>query len=263
MASKKQKVFEYNGKTSILEYSKVISGVPSSAVEGIDYINISKQSITTLGKMLMPSYTAKKPFDMPFGGCISIYSAWAYVVRSSYPENLLTKRKLDAQDYKNISLPDLKVDNFWSIIAYAYVMRIKADKGLYEAIAALPKDIMFTSFDGHAKKDLFGSKVTTTLVNAKMGYVVAIMRHIKTLIDENKFKGKHIKLFIDNTKHQKDKSIWSGSSVNVVEDTEETNTPIDVVAAVLNEVTTEQHKLCYEDSYVLEIPNAVQTNFGG
>jgi hypothetical protein len=203
---------------SVLAHDNSIPTIKDNMVEGIDFINISIYSTTPIGQMLAPGYPLKKGIQMPFGKCGTVRSAMEYIIRDVYPKELLAKSRLSRAELTMLGKPTRRCTNYWSIVAYAIIARIKNDDELIALLTSLPSKTIFTSFNGEESVDFFGTVLVMPKVNIRMRNYLAIIRFVKEMLDNGSFNDSSIQNFIMASRHNQNVGIWDGTMIKVKEE---------------------------------------------
>jgi hypothetical protein len=193
---------------------KSTSGVPTimaEDIDGVDYINVSKHGTTEIGQKLAPGYPLEVKVRTPFGVIGTIRNFQDYVTKTGYPQKLLGKSKL----YKNeadliYKLKPVDVPNYWALVAMVLCERVKMSKQLKSLIRKLGKNVVFTSFNEIKHIDLWNASIATSVSNTRMGIYLSIIRHIKIMLDENRFNDENIRTFVEACKNNPDVDLYEG-----------------------------------------------------
>jgi len=192
--------------TSILmDKQEVVNILPDKMKEGIDYINIVKDSEYELGSKLSLGYPVG--FKTVFGTIGTLRSGMDFISTPNYPVSLLSKKKLTKHDINTIPSKRITVPNYWSVVAYMVCSRVKADSDLLQLLK--DNTLVLTSVNVKKTEDLgmFGS---TYIPNYKMGRYLSIVRHISDMLKEDRFTDDDIKQFISDCRDDKDKDVFDG-----------------------------------------------------
>lgn len=192
------------------------SALPSYAgdkKEGVDYINISHNSESVLGKRLAPSYNLTFPTFI--GDCASITNFMNAIKYESYPLSLLNKWKVTEEQFSFKTAKQLDVPNYWSLVAYALCQKVKADEELQKMMKE--NELPYTCFTTTVNKTFFNKSVMITQPKTSLARYVAIIRHIQNMLKEDRFTDSHIEKFISDCKKFPEKDFLDGTCFTVVE----------------------------------------------
>ncbi len=195
----------------ILNNMNKVPTVSSLQKEGIDYINVSKHSETELGKKLAYGHPIKT--NTVFGKIGTIRSLMEFISTPNYPTELLSKQKLEPREIKRIPSKRISVPNYWAIVAYVICERIDQDDEVKELIKN--NKLTYTSFNKKRNDTLFDKEVVIGMPNHKMGRYLSIIRHIDTMLKEDKFTKENIKEFITACKDKPEQDIFEGTAVSI------------------------------------------------
>lgn len=193
-------------------YDKVQNN--SDLVDGVDYINITVQGETELGKMLFLTYP--HTFNTILGRCASVKHFITAITKPNFPLNLLSKPKFTKAEKAKVfgnKTGVMNVPNYWALVAYAYTARVKADKKLQELLIANTLD--FVSFKVYRDKMIFGKSVNLMVPDTSMVRYIGIIKYIETMLKEGKFNNENIEKFINDCKYHPELEILDGTALNV------------------------------------------------
>jgi hypothetical protein len=195
-----------NKSTSILNEMNGVPTVLANAVEGKDYINVSKHSKSELGKML--AYGHPVEINTVFGKVGTIRSAMDFITMPGYPVEFLSKKKLRQPEVAEINkLTKRTLPNYWAIVAYIVVERIKQDEKLQQLM--IENEAQYTSFNMSKPQNfLGGAKLSMSVKNHKMSRYLSIIRHVEKMLKENTFTDENIQKFIEAAKDKPAKDIF-------------------------------------------------------
>jgi len=180
-------------------------------VEEINYINVSSQTASKIGRRL--AYTATFNPVMTLIGKIScLRTAMDYILIPDYPKKFISKNKLSPKDIAKIPKgKKASVINYWSIVIHLAYSRIIGDKTLLKDLLELDRDIKFTSFN-ISKFSSCGLESTVTDYNTSATSYVSIINDVYNIIRNND-KSKWDDLILDlikESKVDKNKSMFDG-----------------------------------------------------
>lgn len=192
-----------NGEASVLK------PVTSIQKDGVDYINIFRDSDSELGRRLAPGYVMK--FTTFLGITLTMKSFMSAISIKGYPLELLNIASSKAHAKKLNELKKLEkvnVPNYWALVAYALCEKVRADKKLQELMRN--NKAPYTAYNVTKTSTLLGKSIVTSLPNNSMGKYVAICTYITKMLQDNKFEDKDIQEFIEQCKEAPDKDILDG-----------------------------------------------------
>lgn len=194
-------------------------GVPvvmGDQVDGVDYINVSKHGTTELGQKLAPGYPLEVRVKTPFGVIGTIRNFQDYITKTGYPHKLLSKPKLFHNEADLIyKLEPVDVPNYWALVAMVICERVKMSKTLKSLLRKLGKNVVFTSFNEIAHRDMWNKSIETSVSNSRMGVYLSIIRNIKIMIDENRFNDDNIRDFVMACMKDTSVDLYAGVACNV------------------------------------------------
>lgn len=237
-----------NKTPSILNNNCSVEAAKHNEEEGVDYINVSKNSITDLGKQLSQGF----PFEVKtvFGVAGSIRSALEYVSVPGYPQDILKLKYLNPKQIKSIPKnAKIKVPNFGAIMAYVLCMRIKDDKQLKSMLRK--NKLRFTAIETQPPKELFGVMVEVSSVNQKLGRYLSAIRYIEQLIKENRFNMETITEFVEACKDHPEQDLFEGTAAPIKTTRKEVAMPREDTAANFDEVTENQSGVLSESGEII------------
>lgn len=202
--------------SSVLEfYNAVQNGMNKDEMkDGVNFINITSQGETELGKMLFITYS--HPFNTFLGRCANIKNFMTAITRSNFPLNFLTKTRFTKEEKAKIFADKsrvINVPNYWALVAYAFIERVKADKKLQEMLVNNTLD--YVSFRVSKDKVLFNKIVNITYPDESLVRYIAIVKHVEALLKEGKFNKDNIDKFINDCKYHPELNILDGIATNI------------------------------------------------
>lgn len=197
---------------SILYSNSLLRNLNFGEKEGDRLINISTKSNTLLGRLLSPHHTSNTRL---FCGKVAKLKNFMQAIKTpGYPIDLLAKSIPTAEEFKSIPRQMVSLPNYWALVAYAVVERIKQDKALADMLKA--NTLEFTCLDAPKEKELHGAKLVYSSVSRKMGAYVSIIRNIELMIKEGTFDNKEvIDKFIQDCREDKTKTIFENIQLPV------------------------------------------------
>ena len=200
---------------SILYSNSLLRGLNFGEKEGTRLIDISVKSNNILGRLLSPRHTSNTRL---FCGKVGKISNFIQAIKTpGYPIELLPKSRLSEAEFKSIPKTMVSLPNFWALVAYAVVERVKQDKVLIDMLKA--NTLEFTSLEPPTEKELLGAKIVYSSVSKRMGAYVAIIRNIELMIKEGTFDNKDVvDKFIQDCREDKTKTIFENIQlpINIV-----------------------------------------------
>ena len=88
-----------------------------------NYINISKKSVSELGRRLSLGFNF--PFSTGLGDFKNMRSAMEYIFIPNYPERFLKKSYLTEEEINRIPKRSKEIPNYWAALAHLFICRIK------------------------------------------------------------------------------------------------------------------------------------------
>lgn len=186
--------------------------ITEDMVEGKDYINISVDSSTSLGKLLSPYHKYK--FKTVAGDVRSISKFMQYISTEGFPQNLAMKPRLNKSDVADITkLKTLNIPNYWAILCYCACERIKQDPTLQDLLKSnnLPLTMVVKEKIPSEVTDLTKASVCIRNVT-KYGYYLEIVRDIEKLLKDDNFNKDNITSLIESYK-KVDVDLFEGTSL--------------------------------------------------
>lgn len=200
---------------SILYSNSLLRNLNFGEKEGERLIDISTRSNSMLGRLLSPRHTSNTRL---FCGKVAKLKSFMQAIKTpGYPIELLSKSVLSESEAKSIPREVKSLPNFWALVAYAVVERIRQDKALIEMLKA--NTLEFTCLEAPKEKELHGAKIVYSSVSKRMGAYVAIIRNIELMIKEGTFDNKEVvDKFIQDCREDKTKTIFENIQlpVNIV-----------------------------------------------
>lgn len=182
--------------------------------EGEKIINISPKSTTELGRLLSPLTPS---FTRLFCGKVACIKTFMEAIRTpGFPTNFLGKAHLSSEEVLSIPKKKVILPNYWALVAYAVVERIRQDKKLMGLLKT--NTLTLTSLNKDKVTEFFGKKITCSVVHNKMAMYVAIVRHIELMIKSDEFMDKaKTDEFILKCRDDETKDIMEGMCLTVTE----------------------------------------------
>lgn len=201
---------------SILNSRKNLGDITNDDVEGVNHINISKYSTTSIGKMLAPGYPFK--FDSLIGTIGNIRNAMSYITIVNGPKWLLSKKKLTTTDIDIISKKKkVNLPNYWAIITYLIAARIMSDPALLSLIKNSNPDMIISTYNIY-KDNSLGTTSRRIEMNYSISRYVAAVRLIFELIRNDNFNNESIIKLIQESKENKDVPLFEGAPFSITSD---------------------------------------------
>lgn len=200
---------------SVLYSNSLLRNMSFGEKEGERFINISTKSTVMLGRLLSPFHTSNTRL---FCGKVAKIRGFMQAIKTpNYPVNLLSVSVISQEQAKSIPREVVVLPNYWALVAYAVVERVKQDKELIKMLKE--NTLEFTCLDAPKEKELHGAKFVYSTVSKKMGVYVSIIRHIELMIKEGTFDNKEvIDKFIKDCREDKTKTIFENIQlpINIV-----------------------------------------------
>lgn len=156
--------------------------------EGERFINISPKSTSKLGKMLAPTTPS---YTKLFCGKVACIKRFMEAIKTpNYPMEFLTKPHLNASERHKIPKEIIKLPNYWALVAYAVVERVRQDVKLSKLL--LENNLSFTILGKEETVEFLDKKILCARVNNAMGAYVGIIRNIELMLKEDTFKDKKV-----------------------------------------------------------------------
>lgn len=150
-----------------------ILNLPVTKEDGKDYIEIGRNAETRLGKYL--GYTYERRISLPYGVFSNVYKAISYLALVDFPDSLKLLH-MTPDDVKLVrSLKQRKLTNYWVIVLYILIHKVRGDKTLRNMICETELD--FHWYDGVKVTD--GVTVHSSLTS--MGNYTAVVRLVSNL----------------------------------------------------------------------------------
>ena len=185
--------------------------------EGERLINVSNRSEIELGRFLSPLHTSNT--RLYCGKVAKLKTFMEAICTPNFPLEYLSKTYISSEDMK--SLPKAKVDlpNYWAIVAYAVVERVRQDKKL---ISMLKENTLeLTALDKPKPVIILGKEYmdkTISGVCKKLVPYVSILRHIELMIKEEKFFNREaVDNFILSCRSNPDKDVFDNCQIPLTE----------------------------------------------
>ena len=177
------------------------------------FINISKQSDTTIGKKLSPGYGYV--FDTLIGKVGNIRTAMEYIVTVGYPKRLLSKKRLTRTDILSVeNRRKVELVNYWAIVVYLLAIRIQSDADLVAELKDTSDDTYLTSFTTFKNKSL-GTEAVVNEINVRLSKYVSAVRLLVNLIQKDNFNDNSIKDLITSVKANRELPLFHGVPFNI------------------------------------------------
>lgn len=208
---------------SILHASSKLSNLNRGEQEGERLINVSPKSKTELGKALSPLTPTSTKLFCGEVGCIKTFMQ--AIKNKNFPLEFLPKRRINYSELAKIPKSKSMVPNYWALVAYAVVERIKQDKKTAEMLKM--NTLELTCLGEPRDAEFFGSIIKISNVNIKMALYISILRNIEIMLKEDRFyKKEEIDKFIIACKDDPDADILEGICLPIerVEKTDKENT---------------------------------------
>lgn len=172
--------------SSILKNNSKLSLLNKGEKEGERLINVSPKSHTLLGKMLSPITTSN---TILFCGRVGSIKTFMEAIKTpDFPTDYLTKPFLLSAEIEKIPRKKVRLPNYWALVAYAVVERVKQDKKLISLLKA--NTLELTALEKDKEVDLFGKKFVVPRAHEKLGFYIAIVRCIEKMIKDGTFDSK-------------------------------------------------------------------------
>ena len=185
--------------------------------EGDRLINVSNKSETELGRFLSPLHTSNTRL---YCGKVAKLKTFMEAIRTpNFPPEYLAKNYISKEDMNALPKERVDVPNYWAIVAYAVVERVKQDKKL---ITMLKENTLeLTALDRPKPVIILGKEYmdkTISSVCLKLVPYVSILRHIELMIKEEKFFNRHTTdQFILSCRSNPDKDVFENCQIPLTE----------------------------------------------
>ena len=193
-------------RIELLDSVKVLKLVNDPKQDGVEFINISRDAKTDLGKMLHPNFI--KPFNTIFGKTISVRMFLNAATLKDFDLSLIYKSRLTKEDIARIPDTIVTVTNYWSLLAYALCARISADKELQKLIKQ--NNLPYITLAKPVSNNFFGMSVTLNRIRTDSVRFIAILELIAIMLKEDRFTAAEIEQFCLDLRTDKTKSILDG-----------------------------------------------------
>ena len=180
--------------------------------EGRDYISLWSGSKSVLGRAL--SYTNPRRFNTFIGEVSGIRRFVVYLSTKDLPISFLLKGKYTKEDHELVrSKESLSLTNYWAVVAYALIERIRNDKKLQEMI--YENTLPFTAITWKKTPSILNNvpNMKVGVNNIRLANYLAIIRNIETLIKNDMFTSANMKELIKFHMVNKDVDIFDGSII--------------------------------------------------
>ena len=172
-------------------------------------INMVKYSDSRIGKML--SVGAPIELTTIFGKIGTIRNVMDLIVTPNYPTRLLGKKKLSRDEISSIPKTIVSVPNYWAIITYIVIERIKSNDMLMGHMRTT--EYSYTC-DNVKRGVMLGKEIETSLPNKRLVRYVAIVNIVAGMIYANNFNNTTIKQFVQDAKDE-DVPLFTGVPFDV------------------------------------------------
>ena len=180
--------------------------------EGRDYISLWSGSKSVLGRAL--SYTNPRRFNTFIGEVSGIRRFVVYLSTKDLPISFLLKGKYTKEDHELVrSKESLSLTNYWAVVAYALIERIRNDKKLQEMI--YENTLPFTAITWKKTPSILNNvpNMKVGVNNIRLANYLAIVRNIEALIKNDMFTSANMKELIKFHMVNKDVDIFDGSII--------------------------------------------------
>ena len=186
--------------------------VKNDMEESRDYISLWSGSKSVLGRAL--SYTNPRRFNTFIGEVSGIRRFVVYLSTKDLPISFLLKGKYTKEDHELVrSKESLSLTNYWAVVAYALIERIRNDKKLQEMI--YENTLPFTAITWKKTPSILNNvpNMKVGVNNIRLANYLAIIRNIETLIKNDMFTSANMKELIKFHMVNKDVDIFDGSII--------------------------------------------------
>lgn len=186
--------------------------VKNDMEEGRDYISLWSGSKSVLGRAL--SYTNPRRFNTFIGEVSGIRRFVVYLSTKDLPISFLLKGKYTKEDHELVrSKESLSLTNYWAVVAYALIERIRNDKKLQEMI--YENTLPFTAITWKKTPSILNNvpNMKVGVNNIRLANYLAIVRNIEALIKNDMFTSANMKELIRFHMVNKDVDIFDGSII--------------------------------------------------
>lgn len=175
--------------------------ITKNDIEGENYINVGTYSKLKVGKQLAPGYPTS--FKSVLGTTGNIRNALNFLTIKGFPAKLIGKKRLTSYDIKSLQNKEsVRISNYKAYLIYFISLRILDDHQLLKALAKLPIDIRFTSFNMRTDKIL---ECKSRLYNDNISLYCDAIAELFMLIKNDKFTNYFIqKLILDSKSSEVD-----------------------------------------------------------
>jgi len=191
---------------------KNIKVVPSErlTVDNIgNYINVIKDSNTELGKMLSPGHP--RVFSTIFGNIGNVRAGMDFVTTMSYPIDILGKSRLTKNDIAKIPRKKVSIPNYWAVVAYLLVTRIRQDSKLRELMKDNDKEYICVYIKNGEE---MGKSYTSFIPVNVFGRYLSILRDIEVVIKDDKLDDDDtVMALIESYKHKETLKVFDNLPV--------------------------------------------------
>nr|DAO50759.1 MAG TPA: hypothetical protein [Caudoviricetes sp.] len=181
-------------------------------VEGKDYIALSSNSDTILGRAL--SFNNPRKFKTFIGEVSGIRRFVDFIGYSYLPISFLLKGKYTKEDNELIKTKTrLELSNYWAVVCYAVCERIRQDKQLQIMIRnnTLPWTIVYWRKNPAVLEEITQDRLCVNQI--KLGEYLAMLRDIEILIKNNKFNKVGIAELIKHYMKNPEADLFEGSII--------------------------------------------------
>lgn len=174
---------------SILFKTSKLNNLKYGEEEGTRLVNVSTRSKLFLDKLLSPGHTSK---TMLFCGRVAKIITFMRAIKTpGFPLQYLEKSNFTPEETASIPRETVALPNYWALVAYAVVERVKQDKKLIEMLKA--NTLELTCLEAPKNVEVLGRIVTGHQSVAKsMAAYISILRNIELMIKEETFDKKEV-----------------------------------------------------------------------
>lgn len=178
-----------------------------------NYTNISPKSDSELGRMLYITYPCS--FNTFLGKCASVKNFMTAITVPGFPLKWLTKTKFTREEKSRIFNENTgvkNVPNYWALIAYAFIERVKSDAKLQELLINNTTEFVSIKLTNRKLGDrsIYVSDVDETLYR-----YIAIVQGVETMLKEGRFNKENIDAFVYDCKYHPETDILEGVAVKL------------------------------------------------